>query len=177
MSNPCRAPQVGRHVVHCICCTGVFSSPGLKSDILHGKTDRFRSQPPASSHIVQSHHESDLGAKYPLGAIACLSNILYPCQKCKCFFDFFQFFSKNFFDTPYIVKNRTKNTKNRGKTIVSPRFRLQFFEFISKRFAFLVVAIAGRALEFLEQAFLVGGEVFRHLHHQAHDLVAGAAAV
>ncbi|MBQ5840789.1 MAG: hypothetical protein IIW40_02420 [Clostridia bacterium] len=42
-------------------------SPGLKSDILHGKTGSVEPQPPASTHIVQSAWP-EKGANYPLFA-------------------------------------------------------------------------------------------------------------
>ena len=46
-------------------CTQYSLSPGLKSDILSGKTGRKRPQPPASSHIVQSADCPENGRKNP----------------------------------------------------------------------------------------------------------------
>jgi hypothetical protein len=46
-----------------------FLSPGLKSDILSGKTGCFQPQPPASSHIVQSADRGKRAQNAPLSII------------------------------------------------------------------------------------------------------------
>ena len=50
-------------------CTQVSLSPGLKSDILSGKTGRNWPQPPASSHIVQSRTTAEKRALHPSSAV------------------------------------------------------------------------------------------------------------
>ncbi len=76
-------------------------SPGLKSDILSGKTGPYKPQPPASSHIVQSTLLRILGHNSPLSKLALIYNTanIFKNQV------FFSINFKNFFAPQDVVNN------------------------------------------------------------------------
>lgn len=86
-----------------------FLSPGLKSDILSGKTGVTRRNLPR--HRISCSLEPRIWAEFTHSSQSRLIILLQKCKNCKHFFHFFNFFSKKVFSTRYGIGGYFFDTK------------------------------------------------------------------